>query len=547
MGVQKFATTRNAQVEALVDYVLELFCRELDVQGVISNYAVESQSHYESLFASDIWDHLVTFTERNSQKKVQLWCQTTCYKGNATGKPEPNKTYEVRETLVEAISIREKVISSKDIIRTVHLTVGSKKYTYDWFASAKENTFDLSLYLDLDSKDVFEEVSKCFDGVTAEFQLWKNFSDELFKKSDIGKLISSTKERLINWQTKESMPMQTMANSQYYIVENELKNRKLEISECVKRAPGCGIDVKGRSNRLVHGSAEKDELIIATVDLLLQKNPFIKAAKNANEHWTTYSARLLALSKVSNNLSDYIKRLWTIEDDLGLVVRRLLLRIGSRDSVHYVQDLDIEGVTEHNLYKGKLSLEQLEKVVEYAQGVVGVKSVESLYKSLISTKAKRILRSSIWFEAENGTSLKPSFDYIELALEQSGYKLEKCSSHAVKAVGYHSEFAVSGERVNPYTNLKLILDSDGKVLAFLKGKFFRQQEFPRRCKEEAYTSITLKNELVKEKFSERFSIPLIMFVDMPADFSPPEYALRRLLAFGWRVAFNKEDILRIIQ
>jgi len=37
-----------------------------------------------------------------------------------------------------------------------------------------------------------------------------------------------------------------------------------------------------------------------------------------------------------------------------------------------------------------------------------------------------------------------------------------------------------------------------------------------------------------------------MFVDMPENYTPPEYALRRLSGFGWTVAFSAEEIVSLI-
>ena len=547
MGVQTFATTRNAQVEGFVDFILEKYCEELTILGLIENYSVESQCQYESHFAYDIWDHLVTFIDKKSAEKVQLWCQTTCYKGNKLGKPESNKTYEVRETLVEAISIREKILSSDEVIRTIHFTVGPKAYTYSWFTAAKENTFDLSLHLDIEHEDVFEKIAYVYEGVSAEYQLRKKYIDEVGNKSSIASLINSTKDSLLDWHTKESMPMRQIANSQFNIVKTEFESRNEEINNCVNRSPNAGLDIKGRANKLVHGGEEKDQLILETVDLLLQKNPFIKISQDTVTDWSEYSSRINHILLASNGLTDFISNLWSINNDLGLVIRRLLLKVSAEESVHYVQDLDIDGVTEHNLYKGKLSEARLSLVVAYVERVVGDIEASELRDRLISIKAKNLIRSAIWFEAKNGTSLKPSFDYIELALKKSGYRIEKASILKDKSIGYHSEFVINGEKVNPYTNLKVILDENGNLLAFLKGKFFRKQEFARRCKEEAYVSLTLKYKLLDGEFIKKYSVPFIMFIDMPSDITPPKYALRRLLSFGWSAAFNKNDILGLIE
>lgn len=547
MGVQSFATTRNAQVEIFVEYILEQYCELLEREGFIKEYSIESQKHFESPIASDIWDHFVTFTETGTGKIVELWCQTTCYKGNKTGKPESNKTYEVRETLVEAISLREKQSDQNKIIRTLHVTVGSKKYTYAWFAPAKENTFDLSLYLDLDNVDIFKEISKVFEGVTTEFQLKKNLQKQAAEKTELGILINGTKKQIADWQTKSLMPIQIMADKQYELVKNELKHRQTEIQNSIVRSQGAGLDIKTRANKHVHGAKEKDPLILETVNLLLQKNPFIRHAQKAIIEWDQFSNSVVDICSKANSLSDFISGLWTVKNDNRLLFRRLLLRIGTEEAIHYVQDLNIDGVSEHNLYKGDHSDEQLKKVIEHVAKGIGNFSKEELKDALISNKSKKILKNSIWFEAKNGTDLKPSFDYIVLCLLNEGYRIEKASTLKDKAIGFHSEFSINGEKVNPYTNLKVIINPQDEVVAFLKGKFFRQPEFPRRCKEESYVAFTLKHLLQNGVFSERYSIPFIMFIDMPSDYTPPDYALRRLMAFGWSIAFNKDDVLEIIK
>jgi|TARA_R110000751_G_scaffold11102_9_gene39768 hypothetical protein len=35
MGVQRFATSRNAQAETFVEFVLEQFCNDLELKGII--------------------------------------------------------------------------------------------------------------------------------------------------------------------------------------------------------------------------------------------------------------------------------------------------------------------------------------------------------------------------------------------------------------------------------------------------------------------------------------------------------------------------------
>ncbi len=547
MGVQSFATSRNAKVEIFVNFVLDEYCKKLVSDGITTEYTLESQKHYISDIASDVWDHYVSFQDNRNSKKVELWCQTTCYKGNKTGKPESNKTYEVRETLVEAISFRKHVISSPDIIRTIHFTVGSKKYTYDWFAPVKEATFDLSLYLEIDGEDILNKIVEVFEGVVAEFQVKKKLSKEVKDKTSTGCVASDCINALYTWHTNMDMPLQTLANKQYMLIEQYIKQHDKEINTALKNSINAGSDIKKRCNDLVHGGVETDPYIMQTVDLLLEKNPFIKNAKKVLSNWSEFSKDVKEISRNSNNLPEFVSNLWVSDCGLKLVVRRLLLRIGSDDAINYVQDVNIDGVTEHNLYTGVHKGERLGEIVSYVLKVLPYTTIIELYDSLTSKSSKKLLQSSVWFEAKNGTDLKPSFDYIELVLRSKGFSIERATTLDDKPVGYHSQLAGDIGKVNPYTNLKVILNNKGNVIAYLKGKYFRPPEFPRRCKEEAYVSLTLMNEYVNGKFKERFNIPIIMFVDMPEEFSPPEYALRRLMSFGWSVVFNVNEIVTLLE
>ncbi|MNE69371.1 hypothetical protein D3C80_1650910 [compost metagenome] len=80
----------------------------------------------------------------------------------------------------------------------------------------------------------------------------------------------------------------------------------------------------------------------------------------------------------------------------------------------------------------------------------------------------------------------------------------------------------------------------------LKAKFFREQEFARRCKEEAFVGLTITNRLNGNDFVNRLTFPLIMFIDMPSECTPTEYSLNRLIDFGWEIAFSPDELLQKI-
>jgi len=332
---------------------------------------------------------------------------------------------------------------------------------------------------------------------------------------------------------------------QYNLVKLERDDRKEEIGQAILNSVEAGSDIKKRCNDVVHGLEESDPNINHVVEILLRKNPFIQNAQNALNDWSDYSNKIFQISKSATDNGDFIHKLWCSSDDIKLLVRRLLLRVGTDESINYIQDLDIEGITEHNLYKGSHTGHTLSKIVDYITSSNPDYSIVDFRSALTSKKAMATLKSSVWFEARNGTDLKPSFDYIELVLKKKGFVIRSASSLTVKPIGFHAELTESVANVRPYTNLKVILDANGKLLAYLKGKYFGPPEFPRRCKEEAYVALTLKYKLVDSSFRKRIDVPIIMFIDMPQDYTPPEYALERLMQFGWSVAFNAEQVVEL--
>ncbi|ATZ73270.1 hypothetical protein CWC33_05970 [Idiomarina sp. X4] len=546
MGVQRFATSRNAQTETFVEFILELFCESLRQKNRVQNFQVESQKHFVSDIASDVWDHFVSYFDNYLNKEIEIWCQTTCYKGNANGKPEPNKTYEVRETLVEAISLREHILRSEKLARTVHFTVGSRKYTYNWFSPVKEKTFDKSIYLELTDTDIFEEIASCFEGACTELQVKENIKKHIENETELGLLIKDTCLKLMSWATTEKYSAQGNADSQYALVSSNLAKYEAKLESTVLKSKNAGVDIKKTCNDVVYGKESADPIINKTVDLLLEKKPFIKTAKSFLSNWHRFSDLIYQYEKSSRDLNDFVTSLWTAEKKVRLIARRLLMRVGARESINYVQDVDIEGITEHNLYSGNHDGYKLTAIITHVVSELPYTSTKTLASALTSREAKKLIQSAVWFEARNGTSLKPSFDYISLALESQNFIIQPANVLTDKPLGYHAQLAEQGEVVKPYSNLKVLLNSNGNLLAFLKGKYFNPPEFPRRCKEEAYVSLTLSHDYIDDVFNRSVDVPIIMFIDMPTKFSPPEYALKRLMAFGWRIAFNVDDILEII-
>ncbi len=153
MGAQRLATERNEQAEKLIDFILQSFIARLHQEGYIASTELPiRQKPFVRDDCRDVFDHFVELEMARPfsgiQGRFQLWAQTTCYKGNELGRAESDKTYEIRETLVEALGLRRWLREEAISFRTIHFTIGPVSYTYGWFKPAKDHAFDLSLYPD---------------------------------------------------------------------------------------------------------------------------------------------------------------------------------------------------------------------------------------------------------------------------------------------------------------------------------------------------------------------------------------------------------------
>lgn len=546
MGVQTFATERNSQVEFFVHFILERFFTDLEKKGQLKDVKFTSQKAYVSEIASDVWDHFISATQ-SSGRQLEIWCQTTCYKGNGTGTPEPNKTYEVRETLVEGLSIRQYFKGNPDKdCRSVHFTVGDSRYTYQWFLDLKAAAYDKSIYIGEPKYDIFNDIAATLTGALTE----QNKIDALRKVAVgsglLAKHIKQATKDLEDWWISSNHVESSLANAQWQLIAAEFQKAACNWPDLSKIH---GQDIKGRTNSAIFSEVMdvSDPLIPKTAAKLLSKNPFLSCAITVLCSWDLFCKELSDAIPASRKLDDFLALLWGRPFPERLVIRRLLVRIHSTESVAYVQDRDVEGITEHNIYSGDHSVSQTRKICEQIQSSLladGIRTPGDLLKA-IKSRGKQLINQARWFEAKNGTELKPSFDYVELALERAGFRVVTPSAAKLRAIGYHGE--ISSETVRPYTNLKAVMNASGKVICFIKAKFFRAQEFPRRCKEEAFVGLTLKYRYVDGAFQNRLNVPLIMFLDMATDCSPPAHAVKRLISFGWHAVFSTDDLVTFLR
>lgn len=553
MSVQKIATKRNSLAEMLIDYILQRFSDKLYSEGYIKEEAIpEQQKSFSRNDCSEVYDHYIElhFSDKidSQERTFEIWAQTTCYKGNATGKPESNKTYEIRETLVEALTLRKWLVEEEKNFRTIHFTLGPSNYTYGWFMHAKENAFDLSLYPQYaQDEDVFDAIIELGKDAVYQFDFYEKL-DSLMEENNhsLCGLISDTVNALVDYFIN-GFPVSEMANKQAVLL-NEIQESSTELMDyCVELSQNTGMDIKGNSVKMLDGEDIVDPVLGKTLKRLIQTNPFLPVALDALNDWSTWSKNVFSRTTLKNDLSDYVYDLWSDISDNRYVIHRLLMRIYTEGSINYIQDLTIEGVDEHNLYNGHHTPEQISQIVAY----LCEKYIEheiatpmELYGKLTSTQAKTLVNSSLKFERINGTSLKPSFFYLEEYIAPK-YELVSFDEASLAApIAYYSKFA-ENLNVKAYDNLKVIRDTDTKKnLAIVKGKFFRQPEFPRRVKEESYVGITAKYDLIDNVFVEKYpNIPFIMFIDMAQNYTPPAFAIRRLINYGWQPFFQLNRLM----
>lgn len=546
MGVQTFATERNSQVEFFIHLLLENFFIGLEQERSLTNVNIGMQKQYTSLIASDIWDHHITATQKNG-RGIEVWCQTTCYKGNGTGLPEPNKTYEVRETLVEGLSIRQKFKTDKATdYRTIHFTVGDSAYTYKWFMDLKASVYDKSIYIGTSGYDIFQDIHQLFGGIHTETDKRQAFNDCLKHGSRLAQMTLNALNELKTWWNYGANQSSVLGNLQWDIIDKQITRSSAMLRDFTQVR---GQNIKGRTNAIILSDdpSTEDLLIRKTAVKLLAKNPFLSIAIEIIAGWEEFIDDLQKYHNEETNMASFISRLWNIDIPRRLVVRRLLLRIHTRESVAYVQDLNIGGITEHNLYTKDHTEDQYKRIInQITQNLEanGINNIRDLI-SQIRANGKKLINQARWFEGKNGTELKPSFDYVELALEENGYRLVTPSKVGVNVRGYHAE--ISKENVRPYTNLKAVVSESGQVLCLIKAKFFRIQEFARRCKEEAFVGLTLLSSFENDEFSDKSSIPLVMFIDMPTNCTVPTHAIKRLMSFGWHPVFSIAELTKYME
>lgn len=544
MGVQTAATKRNSQAELIVDFTLNKFIDYLLFNKlIVSATKPIRQKPFLRDDCSDVYDHFVelkVINENNSEPDViQLWGQTTCYKGNSNNKPEPNKVYELRETLIESLRLRSWLRDEKSCFRTFHITFGPIGYSYGWISAAKEKSFDLSVYPKAPS-NLYEEMTELFAKSSTIASINKNLELAFMdNNSSVGLFIRNLLQNLNYW-FQVRLKSSNLADLQADLLTTLRKTRKEIADKAITDSFEGGEGIKGIAQKLFRGGDTTDKAMEKTVKRLAESKPFLSLALNAVNNWQNWCFNF-KIPITHNNLESYLTYLWDNSNENRLVNRRLLLRINHEESIEYIQDVGIEGISEHNLYKGNHSLLQTKKIIEKLLSDCrsnGINEPEQLQNQLVSKKALDLIKQSLNSELKNGTTLTPSLFYVEESLSDEFEFKKRKDTNLLKMVGYQDAFCDS--QVSEYQNMKVVYrKSDKKLVAILKVAYFSKNEFPRRVKENSYVGLTTKYSYVNKEFVERYpTIPLLMFVDMEKKFTPPEYAVRGLVNSGWNVFFS---------
>lgn len=537
MGVQRTATKRNQRAELVSLFIFSRLAQELALPD-----QPRTQERSLTPISDDTWD---TFLY-DAKADVYVWSQTTCYKGYGPNvKAEANKTYEFRETVTELISLLA-TSSNVERMRTVHILFGNKNYAYPWMADFKALVFDKSITIDLVDGDIHQCIENAIGQERIEANAFKRLDAEIFGGTQLGNILKSAINELSDW-AHAGYPTQELARDLSRHVRSQVpkgvtRSDSQVVHSIKKRVISTIVDPSTR---------EVDPGIISAAESFLDSKPFIRASQNYLRNWEKIKSNLA--SDPTDDLVAFISKAWTSQDeDFRIIIRRLFLRATYVGDVNYVQDLDVAGVTEHNLYNGvhnDTQVAEISTLIASRLRRISVTSPSEL-RQIIWETGQATLRALVDYEVQNGTTANYSTQVVKDIMVEASYRVEpKPDKIGYPARGYHVDLmeqrTVRGpDRQVPgmFNNLSLVLTNDNKPLAYIKTKYFRNQEYERRAKEESFIGLMMSFDHAVATGSRR--LPLIMYVDTDTSniLEKVQRALNKLESFGWIVCQTPQEL-----
>lgn len=545
MRTQRIATARNSNSESMIRALLTIFGEELLAGGhLVASPVVESQVRWQSELNSDVWDHRFTGLDVDGGT-WSIWCQTTNYKGHARGRTESNKTYEVRETLTEALTIRA-TWPDLENHRTFHFTVGPADYTYGWFAPMKSQSFDLSLTLVISETDIFAQIDALLATSRTESLLLAEVYREIESRSPLGRALRSSIDAMLNWWIHEGHSSNKVADAQAQLIREAIPGPDA-VDQVIEAGTPSGFKSAVVESILAGQQLHDDPAIEEAVKQTLSAKPFLASAPQHVREWSAFCDQIEEITDSQGSVQSAILDLWQAEDSrVRESIRRVLIRLRPQDQVDYIQDVDVVGLSEHNLYGPRHSEGQASAIAQIIESHLPPEVVNATdLITCIMKEGRQTLREQIYFEARNGTHAAMSFRAVSQMLTSDGYVVKPASCLARPLVGYQRDLC--SETVRPYTNFRVIKDRHEKDLAIIKVKHFSAREFDRRCKEEGFVGLSLSKRWVANRFVAGLKLPLIMFIDVDETANVSSVGVAKLMAMGWYVVIGYPALKKLVK
>lgn len=170
---------------------------------------------------------------------------------------------------------------------------------------AKENAFDLSLYPKYNQgEDLFDAIIELGKDAVYQFDFYEKL-DALMEENShpLCTFISDTINALVDYFIA-GFPTSEMANKQAVLLK-EIQESSIELMDySIKSSQNAGMDIKGKSVKLLAGEDIVDPILGKTLKRLIQTNPFLPVALDALNAWDSWSRSNFSRTILTNNLPD---------------------------------------------------------------------------------------------------------------------------------------------------------------------------------------------------------------------------------------------------